>query len=308
MLCSEVLEIFLKQKTVEGVTDDTLKHYNTQINLFINFVNNCDIKNINYNVYQDYIINLKNRFNIGSGINKNKKLASRTIKTYASAIRTFFQFCYDFKYIDIDIAQNIKMPKYQKKVITVLNNEQLKKILISFNINTFSGSRDLLIFCLMLDCGLRLSEVCNLKYNDFDFYNKIIKINGKGQKQRYVPLSSTLEKVFIYYDTFCINNLSDNYKYYSFFRTIDDKNINKNTISLIFKRLSKKLNFSIHPHLIRHTFATHFLQNGGDIENLRIILGHSTFYMTEQYLHFVNSLNMKKQVKYSPLNIIKKEL
>lgn len=307
MLCSEVLKEFLREKEVNGVTNLTLIYYNSHIQKFINFVKDCDIKQITYSTYQDYIIYCKNKTAEGSKSCKNVKLASRTIKTYASAVRTFLQYCYDFNFIDEDIASKITMPRYQKKVITILNDEELTKIIRSFDITTFAGFRDLFIFSIMLDCGLRLSEVAKLRYKDFDFYNGIIKINGKGQKQRYVPFSDTLKKIFDTYVDFC-KGLSNKYLNDSFFRTVDDKDITNNTICLIFKRISKKLNISVHPHLVRHTFATNFLLNGGDIENLRIILGHTTFYMTEQYLHFANTLHIKNQTKYSPLNKIKDQV
>lgn len=305
MLCSEVLIEFLKEKEVNGVTPATLRHYKTHIQWFIDFVGDCKVEDLTYSTYQDYIIYCKERNAEGSKTSKCVKLSSRTIKTYASATRTFLQFCYDFNYIPNDIASKITMPKYQKKVITVLNNEELTKIIKSFDTSTFLGARDFLIFSIMLDCGLRLSEVANLKYSDFDFYNNIIKVNGKGQKQRYVPFSNVLKKIFNNYISLCDNQC---YLNGNLLKNENGENITNNTIVLIFKRVSKKLNISIHPHLLRHTFATHFLLNGGDIENLRLILGHTTFYMTEQYLHFVNTLHIQNQVKFSPLGKIKEEL
>lgn len=304
MLCSEVLEQFLKEKKVNGLTDDTLTHYRLHIQRFINYVNNCDIEDVSYSTYQDYIIYCKNKKAEGSKSNKNVKLASRTIKTYSSAVRTFLQYCYDFNYISNNIASNITIPRYQKKVITILNDEELKKIIKSFDSTTFVGTRNLFIFCIMLDCGLRLSEVVKLKYEDFDFESGLIKINGKGQKQRYVPFSDTLKKIFDTYVKSC-KSLSNKYLTGSFFRTVEDEDISKNTISLIFKRTSKKLGIDVHPHLVRHTFATNFLLNGGDLESLRLILGHTTYYMVLQYLHFVNTLYIKNQSKYSPLSKIK---
>ena len=304
MLCSGVLEQFLKEKKVNGLTDDTLTHYRLHIQRFIKYVNNCDIKDVSYSTYQDYVIYCKTKKAEGSKSNKNVKLASRTIKTYASAVRTFLQYCYDFNYINDDIASNITTPRYQKKVITILNDDELKQIIKSFDTTTFVGIRNLFIFSIMLDCGLRLSEVTKLKYKDFDFNNGLIKINGKGQKQRYVPFSVTLKETFDLYVEAC-KSLSNKYLTSSLFRTIEDENISKNTISLMFKRISQKLGIDVHPHLVRHTFATKFLINGGDLESLRLILGHTTYYMVLQYLHFVNTLYIKNQSKYSPLSKIK---
>ena len=234
MLCSEVLEQFLKEKKVNGLTDDTLTHYRLHIQRFIKYVNNCDIKDISYSTYQDYIIYCKTKKAEGSKSNKNVKLASRTIKTYSSAVKTFLQYCYDFNYISNDIAANITTPRYQKKVITILNDDELKQIINSFD-DTFVGIRNLFIFCIILDCGIRLSEVAKLKYEDFDYESGLIKINGKGQKQRYVPFSDTLKKIFDKYEESC-KSISNKYLTCSFFRTVEDENIRKDTISTMFKR------------------------------------------------------------------------
>lgn len=307
MLCSEALSCFIKSKIIEGVSKDTIRHYKTHINFFIKFYGDNDINKVTLNIYSDYIIYLRTKYKESSGfVGKNVKLSSRTIKTYASALKTFLHYCYLNNFIRYDIASNIKMPRYKKKIIEILSIDEIKKLVSKYNIKNFNNCRDLLIIVLMLECGLRLSEVINLTLSDFHFDSRLLKVLGKGNKERLVPFT------FFVYD--CLNDYLTQFNN-KFKRNIDVKeqllknidggNCTKNTVSLIFRRL--RVDFkNIHPHLLRHTFATYFIYNGGSPVYLQMILGHTTLYMTENYLHLASQLNLQKQSQYSPLNNIKK--
>ena len=307
MLCSEALSRFIKSKIVEGVSKDTIRHYNTHINFFIKFYGDNDIVNITFDTYSNYILYLKNKFKESSGFKgKNVKLSSRTIKTYASAFKTFIHYCYTNHFIQYDISADIKMPRYRKKVIEILSNDDIKKLISKYDIKNFTNCRDLLIIVLMLECGLRLSEVVRLRLCDFHYDTRLIKILGKGDKERFVPFS--------YFVSDCLKDylLHFNIKFKrpvfsdeQLLKNIDGNNCTKNTVALIFRRLRVDFN-NIHPHLLRHTFATYFIYNGGSPVYLQMILGHTTLHMTEQYLHLANQLNLKKQSQYSPLSNIKK--
>lgn len=288
----ECLNFFLKKKKVEGLTVDTINHYKVHINLFIKFIDNCDINELTINSYENYILYLQ-----------NKKLASRTIKTYASAIRTFFNFCYNEGFLLIDLGHQIVMPRYKKKVIDILSYNDINIIYNYLNsLDTFTAYRDLLIITLMLDTGLRLSEVVKLRLCDFNYNTNLIKVNGKGNKQRYCLFTLSIMKYLEFYKSAFKTRFGyDLFVHDYLIKTNTCCSADKNTICLIFKRLKRKLNINVHPHLLRHTFATLFLINGGNIENLRILLGHTTLYMTQQYLHLANSILLANQCQYSPL-------
>ena len=303
MKISEVLKEFIKKETILGSTDSTIRHYKTHVGFFIKYFGDKDINDITYEVYEDYIVYLRNKYKESSGFEgKKQKLSGRTIKTYASALKTFLTFSYENGYLKENISKQIKMPKYKKKVIEILNKEEIDILLESFNKSTFVGARDYLVVSLMLDCGLRLSEVIKLKLEDINVVNNLIKVDGKGQKERFVPLTPTIaESVKLY-----------KYQYFLTFgkvlvngeqliKNINGEDATKNTISLLFRRLRKILEIKIHPHLLRHTFATMFLINGGDITNLQIILGHTTLNMVLNYLHLANEMNMINQIQYTPL-------
>lgn len=303
MKISSVLQEFLKQEETNGSTYNTIRHYKTHIGFFINFYGDNDINEITYSTYQDYIIYLRNKYKESSGfVGKKEHLSGRTIKTYASALKTFLSYSYENGFLDKNIASSIKMPRYKKKVIQILNINEIKFLLNSFDFNTYVGCRDILVVSLMLDAGLRLSEVIKLKLNDIDFVLNLIKIDGKGQKERLVPLTPFINECLkIYKYRYFLNfgrviNSSE-----QIIKSINGDNATKNTVSLIFRRIRKKVKFNIHPHLLRHTFATMFLINGGDIANLQIILGHTTLNMVLNYLHLANEMNMYSQVKFTPL-------
>lgn len=306
MKISNVLDNFLKKEIIEGSTADTVRHYRTHIGFFIKYFGDKDINKITYSVYEDYILYLRNKYKESSGfVGKKEKLSGRTIKTYASALKTFLTYAYNNGHLKENVSANIKMPRYKKKVIQILSFKEINTLLGSFDRKTFVGIRDLLIVSLMLDCGLRLSEVTKLKLSDFNKENNTIKIDGKGQKERLVPLTSFIKDclnlyVYTYYSTFH-KELDENIV---LIRTQDNEDASKNTISLMFRRLRKKLGMNIHPHLLRHTFATLFLVNGGDINSLQLILGHTTLTMVLNYLHLANLINMSLKTKFSPLSNI----
>lgn len=179
------------------------------------------------------------------------------------------------------------MSNYNKKDIKYLDHNELEKIIYSFKIDSFIDVRNLLLLYLILDCGLRLSEIVNLKYNDFDFYHNIIKIDGREEKQRYVPLSDTLYKILELYTILCID---DYYLTGKLLKNDNGENIAINNIISIFKNISKKSNIDVHPNILRHTFAINFLLNGGDLENLKIMLGHKSFYMSINYFNFIKGI------------------
>ena len=154
MYCNKALELFLNYKYSCGFTEKTIKHYKSHITYFINYINNKDISDLTYLDYETYIIYLRN---------KNPKLASRTIKTYATVVKTFIHYLEINNFINTNIYSKIIIPKFQKKKLSILSDNQINILLDAENINTFIGTRNLLIFSLMLGSGLRLSEVVNIK-------------------------------------------------------------------------------------------------------------------------------------------------
>ena len=195
------------------------------------------------------------------------------------------------------------MPRYKKKTIIILSDIDINRLINSQNVFTLTGLRNLLIISLMLDCGLRLSEVAKLKLCDIIIDRKLINVDGKGQKERLVPMSDTTIHYYNMYVSMLERRLNRSlFTGEILLKTKNLQDISKNSIALIFKRLKKKLKMdNLHPHLLRHTFATLFILNGGDIVTLQMILGHTTLEMSLQYLHLAKQLQLAEQSRFSPL-------
>ena len=297
MKSSEVLNKFIINQKVINNSSETIIYYNKRIGYFINFINDKDINDIIIEDYNNYVLYLQNKLTKYS-----KPLSSATIKTTLNAVKIFLKYSFDNKYMTNDVYSYIKPYKQIKKSIVVLSNEEIEKLLSSQDEFTIIGLRNLLAISLMLDAGLRVSEVANLNVEDINKNLGVIKVLGKGSKERLVPLTDTIIK---YYDKYIFLTC-----FYSgaLFRDVNTNlRITSSGISQILKRIKKEKNFNkLHPHYLRHTFATLFLVNGGDPVHLQLILGHTTLYMTEQYIHLANQMTLQKQKKFSPLTNIKK--
>lgn len=198
-----------------------------------------------------------------------------------------------------DLYKNIKPYKQVKKTIVVLSAEDINKLLNSQNEFTIIGLRNLLAISLMLDAGLRVSEVVNLNVDDVSKELGVIKVFGKGKKERLVPLTDSIIK---YYDKYVF--LASLYSGALFLDSDTGLRMTSSGISQILRRIKKEQHFNkLHPHYLRHTFATLFLVNGGDPVHLQLILGHTTLYMTEQYLHLANQMTLRSKKNLVPLQI-----
>lgn len=297
MKCSVVLDKFITNQKVIGNTKETIEYYKKRIGYFINFVNDKDINNVIIDDYNSYAIYLINKIT-----DKGTNLSSATVKTTLNASKIFLKYAYDNKYMINDVYKNIKPYKQVKKTIVVLSTEDINKLLNSQNEFTVIGLRNLLAISLMLDAGLRVSEVVNLNVEDISKELGVIKVFGKGKKERLVPLTDSIIK---YYDKYVF--LASLYSGALFLDSDTGLRMTSSGISQILRRIKKEQHFNkLHPHYLRHTFATLFLVNGGDPVHLQLILGHTTLYMTEQYLHLANQMTLQKQKKFSPLTNIKK--
>ena len=297
MKCSVVLDKFITNQKIIGNTKETIEYYKKRIGYFIDFVNDKDINNVIIDDYNSYAIYLINKIT-----DKGTNLSSATIKTTLNASKIFLKYAYDNKYMINDVYKNIRPYKQVKKTIVVLSTEDINKLLSSQNEFTIIGLRNLLAISLMLDAGLRVSEVVNLNVEDISKELGVIKVFGKGKKERLVPLTDSIIK---YYDKYVF--LASLYSGALFLDSDTGLRMTSSGISQILRRIKKEQHFNkLHPHYLRHTFATLFLVNGGDPVHLQLILGHTTLYMTEQYLHLANQMTLQKQKKFSPLTNIKK--
>ncbi len=272
MTILEAYKLFIQEQMYRGNSNYTLDYYERSLKMFLNFCgNDMDIEDIDVVFFKSYQLYISENLNINRV----------SVRTYARAVKVFLRWLYFEDYIDIDVNKLLLM-KATKDVIIPLSDTEVKELISYYDNFTYLNCRNKTMLMLMLDCGLRLSEVVNLKISDLDLKNNYLIINGKGSKQRLVPFGLSTKKQLVIYMQYRVNLNNNN----PLFLNQNLTAITTNTIKMLFARLKKREKFKrIYPHLLRHTFATNFIYAGGNLEVLRVLMGHSTINITQIYIH-----------------------
>ncbi len=215
-----------------------------------------------------------------------------TINTYFRATKVFLNYCIDEGYSDPDCLRKIKFLKDDSSPVIPLSNAEVDLLDSLFSNKTESGLRNLCIMHLMLDAGFRSNDVVTLRTSNISFANNYITIKGKGSKYRTIFLCPKLKKLLLHY-LIKFRCYDPNEDIFFFAQVGSDKPINDNVIKQLFARIKKSSGIDrVHPHLLRHTFATSFIVGGGNMEYLRLMLGHSDYATTKMYLHLAQEVKM----------------
>ena len=215
-----------------------------------------------------------------------------TINTYFRATKVFLNYCIDEGYCAPDVLRKIKFLKSDQAPVIPLAEWEVDEIDGLFSSKTESGMRNLCIVHLMLDAGFRSSDVVNLRFSNINFSANYITIKGKGDKFRSVILCPKLKRMLYHYLLdYRAYAPEDDYPVFTQVGSMDP--INSNVIKQLFARIKKSSGLDrIHPHLLRHTFATSYIMGGGNMEFLRMMLGHSDYETTKIYLHLAQEAKM----------------
>lgn len=324
MKYKNAVDLFLLEK--QGLcSEKTLEYYQGCFNVFDDYLLN-EKKVVIADLYLDqitsvdlkfYLVYLRNRSKfinnkfVDSDQHVDEFLTKTSIATYQRGLKAFFAYCYKEDLMNYDIARNFKIIRGELKEKLPLYQSEVLKIDAAYNLKCETGLRNYCIIHLMLDAGARLSEVLNLKVTDIYFNKNLICLRGKGDKERFLPLSLNLKKSLLNYLTSyrgislngCVNESC-------VFLTIRTHEVlTKSAITMMFRRLKTFSGLSrVHPHLLRHTFATAFILQGGDLETLRLLLGHEDIQTTSIYLHLANKYKMLDADVYKLDNIFFKKL
>ncbi len=229
--------------------------------------------------------------------------SSATISRHLSSLRSYYNFLNMKEIIDINPFYNIKNPKKDKKLPMFLTYKDLIIMLKNTNVSNDENLniRNNFILELIYSTGMRVSEVTNIKLNDIDYNNKTIIVHGKGNKERIVYFGEVLSDIFAKYlkARKCI--IKDKKNDYLIINSRGEK-ITTRGISEIINKILKKssLKNKITPHTIRHTFATHLLNNGADLKTVQELLGHSSLSTTGIYTHVSNERLRNVYLKTHP--------
>jgi integrase/recombinase XerD len=281
-------------KLERGLSDNSIKSYDFDLILFKKFLDLNQIKDTPLNCKSETIKNYLYK-NLSD---KKSRSQARSI----SALKSFFNYLVFEGLIKDSPISNIEAPKLERKLPEVLTEDEINQLIKSVDLNHVFGQRNKTIIEVLYGTGIRVSELVNLKLSNIFFRESILKVTGKGDKERFVPLgkiASTEIKTYI--------NIRDRMK-------IDSKNTDilfinrygrKLTRSMIFKIItdaSKSIGLEkkISPHTLRHSFATHLLKNGADLRTIQLILGHESITTTEIYTH-LDTFHLEEVLKkYHP--------
>lgn len=213
-----------------------------------------------------------------------RALKNTSINTYFRAVRTFVNWCEDENFILDDPLRKIKLPRADDDVIVPITQQEADRIDQVLSDQSFLNLRNLAIIHLMLDAGLRSCEVVRLSLQDLDFERNLIRIHGKGSKQRIVRMCPKLKQILLSYLE-CIGEAAQHDPVF-LERSCSGVGISSNCLKQIFADLKVTSGIDrLHAHLLRHTFATSYMMGGGNLEYLRLLMGHYDYTVTRRYLH-----------------------
>lgn len=307
MKLSEALKMFLIDRELKGSTEKTLENYQQQVQYFIDFTGDIDTSDLTLELLKEYQTDLmhRDRYIEHPIIKQNEgKISKITVQSYIRQLRIFVNYLYKEEIVETDFCKKFLLPKATRKVINILTDEEKDMILNSYTEKSELQLRNKCMIALMLDSGLRRNEVIQLNYDDVNLPYNYIKVSGKGQKERIVPIGLTTKKLLIKY----MNKRSKpDLETKRLFIDKEKKPITDNAIKMIFQRLRKKTGIDrLHPHMLRHTFATDYLVNGGDMFSLQHILGHTSLEMVRKYSHLASSYIISNHRRLSPLDEMQK--
>ncbi len=270
----QILSQYLDYLEIEkGLALNTIEAYRRDLTEFSDFCTEKgaeEVQNITRSHINGYIMMLH-----------DKSLTATSVMRKTASLRGFFKWLCANEICTTNPALTLEQPKVPKKLPKVMTVEEINTLL-SQNLNKCEK----VILELLYGCGLRVSELVNLKINDMDLSAKYLQCTGKGSKERIVPIGSKALKAIKDYEKerdFILqkNRLTSK----NLLLTEDGKNITRQEVYTFIHKLGEKIHKSISPHTLRHTFATHLLENGADLRVVQELLGHSDVATTQLYTH-----------------------
>lgn len=269
-------------------SENTISSYKRDLNKINSYLKKDFIKLTKADI-QKYIQNL------------SKNESSNTISRTISSLKSFYKFLEINKYTNTNPLTTIISPKTARKLPKVLSEEEVNKLL-DINLNNDFDYRNKAMLELIYSSGLRVSELINLTVNDIDLKNSLVRIFGKGSKERIVPLNDyateALNNYILYHRPKLFKQKENNYLFLN-------NHGNQMTRQGFFKTLKKiakekGIKSELSPHTLRHSFATHLLKYGADLRSIQELLGHSDISTTQIYTHITNEMLEKNYHEYHP--------
>ena len=279
-----------------GLAPNTFDAYMTDLQKLLHFLEgeNIEVGNVTPDDLQRFAAGLHD---IG--------IHPRSQARILSGIKSFFHFLTVADYLETDPSELLEGPKIGFKIPEVLTVEEIDRIISAVDMDKKEGQRNRAILETLYSCGLRVSELCNLKLSDLYFEEGFIKVEGKGSKQRLVPISPRAIKEIKYWLTDRnLGKIKKGYEDYVFLARWGN-NISRIMVFHMIKELAEKTGITknISPHTFRHSFATHLLEGGANLRAIQCMLGHESIATTEIYTHIDRNMLRSEIIEHHPRNI-----
>ena len=293
------IEKFLNYITLElNMSKNTIKNYMLDLKKFKEYMSFKSIKTP-VDVTNDGI------HNFCVYINNELKLSNSSQSRILSALHSFFEYLILSEKLKTNPVDRISRPTHIKKLPDVLSINEIEKILNAIDISSANGIRDYSIIELLYSCGLRVSELTNICLDDLFFDDNFIRVNGKGNKQRMIPVCDVAIKTVKKYikEVRCCQ-INGTKRYNSKFLFVNKSGSRLSRV-MVFKIIKKymllaDMKKNIHPHTFRHSFATHLIEGGADLVAVQTMLGHESITTTEIYTHLSRVFLSENINRYHP--------
>jgi len=268
------IEDFVEHLSVEkNYAFNTISSYKRDLLKFASFLYQreiIDLRKIDADILNIFVMELR-----------HSDTSGKSLKRYLSSIRVFFNFLLENNEVDINPTLSVKTPKIDRALPKTIDFDDLKRML-TINSSKYKELRAVLMIELMYSCGLRVSELVGINLSDFDMTEGFVKVMGKGGKARFSPMGQTTIEVlksYMYQRPVCNSDAL----------LLNQKNtrISTRTVQNVVKKRALEVGISInvHPHMLRHAAATHFLQSSHDLRTVQEFLGHKSIKSTQVYTH-----------------------
>ncbi len=283
-------------KLEKSLSDNTVDAYLTDLDKLLAYLT---LENINI-----LDVRLENLEDFSAGLH-DIGIHPRSQARILSGIRSFYRFLIMEDYLKADPTELLESPQTGFKLPEVMTVEEIDLLIGSIDRSTKEGQRNRAILETLYSCGLRVSELCNLKLSELYFEEGFIKVEGKGSKQRLVPISPrAIKEIRLYFTDRNLMKIKPGFEDFVFISNFG-KNISRIMVFHIIKELAERIGLKkkISPHTFRHSFATHLLEGGANLRAIQCMLGHESIGTTEIYTHIDRNMLRSEIIEHHPRNI-----
>ena len=274
-----------------GASKNTLSAYRSDLNIFNKWLNQKPFTSVDKKLVHDYF-----------SYRKKSNLSAASRSRILTCLHSFFQYLLNNQKMSNDPTEQMDYPKLEKKLPIFLNIQEVEKLIEAPNTNSIYGQRDRAMLELLYSCGLRVSELISLSYHNLNLKEEFVRVHGKGNKERMLPLGEVAIDFLDQYERNSRTLLLKNGQCDSYFLSNRGSAMSRQNFFYIIKGYAATvgINKPISPHSLRHAFATHLVQKGADLRSVQLMLGHSDISSTQLYTHIQNAQLKMQHQKHHP--------